>query len=107
MEGMADGGASPEREDNQEVRHECQRTASPGIPGMEPLYQTAVPLPYIRLLLVGKVRACLPAAGANGAGWAVVALSESGTLLPGIEDRVQSGGDGEFGYRLPRRGKAT
>jgi hypothetical protein len=75
MEGMADADASPEREDNQEVCHEYQRTASPGIPGMEPLYRTAAPLPHVRFLLVGKVRARLPAACADDVGWAVFALT--------------------------------
>ena len=70
----------------QEVRHECQRTESPGIPGVEPHYRTAVPLPHVRLLLVRKVRACLLAAGADSPGWAVAAVNFSETPLPGVED---------------------
>ena len=71
---------------------------------MEPLYRAAVPLPHIRLLLVRKVRTCLPAAGADRTGWAAAALSGSDTLLPGMEDRMQPGGIAEYGCRLTRRG---
>jgi hypothetical protein len=85
MEGMTDGGTFPECKSNQEVGHECQRVTSPGIPRMEPLYETAVPLPHVRLLLGGTVCACLPAADADHVRWVATALSGSDMLLPCAE----------------------
>jgi hypothetical protein len=68
MEGMTDGCNIPERIDIEDVRHEYQAPATTGIPGMELLYRTAVPLPYVRLLLVGKVFSSLPVPGVDRAG---------------------------------------
>jgi hypothetical protein len=99
MEGMANGCASPEREDTQEVRHECQRIESPGISGVEPLDRTAGLLPHLQLLLVGKVCACLPASIADRVGWAVATLSETDALLRCMEDHAQPGGIMEYGCR--------
>ena len=64
----------PQRDDIQEVRHECQKTASPGISGMETLERTAVPLPHVRPLLVAEVCTCLPTADADRVSWAATAL---------------------------------
>ena len=82
----------PESEDLQEVSDECQRTENPGIPGMVLFYRTPLQLPHVRLLLVGEVRACLPAPCTDRTGRAAAALSERDTLPPGMEDRVQPGG---------------
>ena len=55
---------------------------------METLQRTSAPLPHVRLLLVGKVRARLQAAGAGRAGRGIAALSGGDTPLPDLEHRA-------------------